>query len=148
MKTDPLRRMHSAEHLLNGTMVKTFQCERSFSAHINKKKGKCDYKFERNLTDEEKKDLEEKINQVIERQLPVNESLENRLQAEEKFNLTRLPGSVGNEVRVIRIGDYDAVPCIGEHVENTSQIGQFRIISSDYDNGILRVRFKLSEPVP
>lgn len=146
MKTDPLRRMHSAEHLLNGTMVKIFKCERSFSAHINKKKGKCDYKFERNLTDEEKRDLEEKINQTIERELPVSEAVEIRSEAEKAFNLTRIPESVGNEIRVIRIGDYDATPCIGEHVENTSQIGRFRIVSSDYENGVLRVRFKLSEP--
>ncbi len=146
MKTDPLRRMHSAEHLLNGTMVKTFQCERSFSAHINKKKGKCDYEFERNLTEEETRDLEERINQIIESRMPVRETMENRSEAEKAYNLKRLPESVGNEIRVIRIGDYDAVPCIGEHVDNTSQIGRFRIVSSDYENGVLRVRFKLSEP--
>ena len=43
-------RMHSAEHILNGTMVKTFGCARSFTAHLEKKKSKCDYRFERDLT--------------------------------------------------------------------------------------------------
>lgn len=33
--------------------------------------------------------------------------------------------------------------CIGEHVKNTSEIGQFKIISSDYIEGKLRIRFKL-----
>ena len=35
--------MHTAEHLLNATMVKTFGCPRSRNAHIEKKKSKCDY---------------------------------------------------------------------------------------------------------
>ncbi len=35
--------MHTAEHLLNATMVKTFGCPRSRNAHIERKKSKCDY---------------------------------------------------------------------------------------------------------
>ena len=46
-------RMHSAEHILNQTMVRLLHTDRSFSAHIEKKKSKCDYRFDRKLTDEE-----------------------------------------------------------------------------------------------
>ena len=42
--------MHSAEHILNQTMVRMFNCGRSFSAHIEKKKSKCDYHFNTNLS--------------------------------------------------------------------------------------------------
>ena len=35
--------MHTAEHILNGTMVKMFGCPRSRNAHIERKKSKCDY---------------------------------------------------------------------------------------------------------
>ena len=35
--------MHTAEHILNGTMVKLFGCPRSRTAHIERKKSKCDY---------------------------------------------------------------------------------------------------------
>ena len=42
--------MHSAEHILNQTMVRMFNRGRSFSNHIEKKKSKCDYHFDRNLT--------------------------------------------------------------------------------------------------
>ena len=34
---------HSAEHLLNATMLKMFGCPRSRNAHVEKKKSKCDY---------------------------------------------------------------------------------------------------------
>lgn len=144
MKKETDSRMHSAEHILNGTMVKVFNRGRSFSAHIEKKKSKCDYKnFERNLTDEELKDIETRVNTVIKAELPVTESFVSRAEAEKMFNLERLPDEVGDEIRVIKIGDYDACPCIGIHVENTREIGSFRIISSGFENDILRIRFKL-----
>ncbi|MDE6451735.1 MAG: alanine-tRNA synthetase second additional domain-containing protein, partial [Odoribacter sp.] len=44
---------------------------------------------------------------------------------------------------LIRIGDYDVCACIGQHVENTGEIGHFKIISTDYQENRLRIRFKL-----
>jgi Ser-tRNA(Ala) deacylase AlaX len=37
--------MHTAEHILNQTMVRMFGCPRSRNAHIEKKKSKCDYQL-------------------------------------------------------------------------------------------------------
>ena len=63
--------MHSAEHILNQTMVRMFNKGRSFSAHIEKKKSKCDYYFDRDLTEEEKLKIETKVNEIIKMDLPV-----------------------------------------------------------------------------
>ena len=57
--------MHTAEHILNQTMVRMFNKGRSFSAHIEKKKSKCDYQFDRNLTEDEIAEIENKVNEVI-----------------------------------------------------------------------------------
>jgi misacylated tRNA(Ala) deacylase len=137
--------MHTAEHLLNGTMNKMFGCGRAFSAHIEKKKSKCDYHFDRNLTDEEIKILEEKINSAIMANLPVEEEFMTRAEAEILFNLNRLPEEAGDNLRVIRIGNYDSCLCSGPHVTSTKVIGGFKIISSSFENGVLRVRFKIME---
>jgi Ser-tRNA(Ala) deacylase AlaX len=53
-------RMHSAEHILNQTMVRMFKCERLLQAHIEKKKSKCDYHFDRALTEKRDQDIESK----------------------------------------------------------------------------------------
>ena len=135
--------MHSAEHILNQTMVRMFDCGRSFSNHIEKKKSKCDYHFERNLTEAEISELNERVNQTIQRNLPVVEEFITRDEANEKFNLERLPDSAGETIRIIKIGDYDSCPCSGLHVSNTEEIGSFKIISTDFNNGVLRIRFKL-----
>ncbi len=137
--------MHTAEHILNQTMVRTFQCDRSFSAHIEKKKSKCDYRFERDLTPDEVADIEKTVNEVIRRNLPVKETFLSRAEAERQFNLGRLPDMAGDDIRIITVGDYDACPCIGLHATGTDEIGQFRITSTSYNDGTLRIRFKVDK---
>jgi alanyl-tRNA synthetase len=135
--------MHSAEHLLNQTMVRMFNCGRSFRAHIEKKKSKCDYRFDRPLTDEEIGAIQSKVNEVIASDQPVQEEFLSREEAQARFNLDRLPEETGDRIRIIRVGDYDACPCIGPHVKATGEIGAFRILSSSFEDGVLRIRFKL-----
>jgi misacylated tRNA(Ala) deacylase len=136
-------RMHSAEHILNQTMVRMFKCNRCFRAHIEKKKSKCDYHFDRPLTDEEIDDIEAKVNRIIDSDLPVTEEFLPRPEAQVQYNLDRLPEETGNRIRIIKVGDYDACPCIGPHVSSTKEIGEFRILSSSFEDRVLRIRFKL-----
>jgi misacylated tRNA(Ala) deacylase len=75
--------------------------------------------------------------------MDITEQFISRGEAEKEFNLSRLPEDAGDTVRIIRVGDYDSCPCSGPHVNNTREIGHFRIISHDFNEGILRVRFKL-----
>lgn len=135
-------RMHSAEHLLNQVMVRKFNCGRCFSAHVNKKKSKCDYHFARALTDLEAREVEAAVNTAISAGLEVSEELISPEEARRDFNLTRLPDGVAT-VRIVHIGDYDSCPCIGEHVDNTAEIGEFSLISHDFSEGVLRLRYRL-----
>jgi misacylated tRNA(Ala) deacylase len=137
-------RMHSAEHILNQTMVRMFDCGRAFSAHIERKKSKCDYHFERNLTPEEILQIQLRVNEVIASNLPIQEKILSREEAGTVVSLARLPGHAGEIVRIIAIGDYDVCPCSGVHAQRTGEIGEFKIISTDYADGTLRVRFKIA----
>ena len=136
-------RMHSAEHILNQTMVRMFKCGRCFRAHIEKKKSKCDYHFDRPLTPAQVQDVQSRVNQVIDSDLPVGEEFLTREEAAAQYNLDRLPEETGDRIRIIKVGDYDACPCIGPHVSKTGEIGRFHIISSSFEDGVLRIRFKL-----
>ena len=137
-------RMHTAEHILNRTMVRMFGCGRCFSAHIEKKKSKCDYRFDRPLRDEEMKEIERTVNNIIEGDFPVTEEYLTREEAASHFALGRLPQDAGDRIRIIKVGDYDACPCAGLHVQSTGQLVAFRMISSSFENGVLRIRYKLS----
>ncbi|MEA4935599.1 MAG: hypothetical protein VB102_03040 [Paludibacter sp.] len=142
-KKDYHRPMHSAEHILNQTMVRIFGCGRSANAHIEKKKSKCDYYLPEAPSEEQVIEIQKMVNEVIDRHLPVYEELMPREEAAKIVDLSKLSAEASDTLRIIRIGDYDACACIGQHVENTSEIGKFEIISHDYENGRWRVRFKL-----
>ncbi|MCP3955308.1 MAG: hypothetical protein GY697_24270, partial [Desulfobacterales bacterium] len=97
--------MHTAEHILNQTMVRFFGTGRCFSAHIEKKKSKCDYHFERELSTVEIGKIEKEINTVIAAGLPVTEEFISREEAGSRFDLSRLPVESGEQIRIVRIGD-------------------------------------------
>jgi len=126
-------------------MVRMFNCGRSFRNHIEKKKSKCDYHFERDLTPDEVLLIENRVDEIISQDLSITEEFYPKEVAETKFNLLILPEDAGNQIRIIKIGDYDACPCSGLHVSHTKEIGTFKIISTSFEDGVLRIRFKLLE---
>ncbi|MEK6756869.1 MAG: hypothetical protein AABZ02_12020 [Bacteroidota bacterium] len=101
------------------------------------------YHFDRGLTPDEVREIEARVNQIIQSDAEVREEFLSREKAGMQFNLSRLPDQAGETVRIIRIGDYDACPCIGEYVKRTKEIGVLQIYSSSYEDGVLKIRFKL-----
>ena len=137
--------MHTCEHIINQTMIRLFGCGRSVSAHIERKKSKLDYRLTACPTEEQIKNLENTVNQIIMQHLPVTTDFITQEEAKGRFDLKRLPEDASETVRVVKVGDYDECLCIGTHVANTSEIGTFKIISHDWDgeNKRWRIRFKL-----
>jgi len=138
--------MHTAEHILNQTMVRMFGCSRSRNAHIERKKSKCDYQLPQSPTDAQVQELEQRVNEVIASDLPVTYEFVRRDEVPSEVDLGKLPEDASETLRLVRIGDYDLCACVGTHVQNTSEIGQFKIISHDWnpDTNTWRLRFKLN----
>lgn len=137
--------MHTAEHLLNQTMIRMFGCERSKSSHIERKKSKCDYFLDAEPTTEQISEIENRINAEIQKNLEIKTSLVDRNNVPASVDLSKLPEDASQTLRLVYVGDYDVCACIGDHVANTSQIGKFKIISTDYAEGKLRIRFRLED---
>ncbi|MFV0470562.1 MAG: hypothetical protein ACK5L7_00805 [Paludibacteraceae bacterium] len=135
--------MHTTEHILNQTMVRMFGCSRSMNAHIERKKSKCDYFLSQMPTEEQVMAVEQKVNEIINRHLSVCEEFMTKDEARKIVDLSKLSSEASETLRIIRIGDYDACACIGQHVKNTSEIGIFKILSHDYENGRWRVRWRV-----
>ena len=140
--------MHTCEHIVNRTMVNLFGCGRSVSAHIEKKKSKLDYALDHCPTDEEVARIEQTVNEVIARHLPVKTEMISVEEAGRRFDLSRLPADAPSMLRVVSVGDYDDCLCSGAHVSNTSEVGRFVILTHDYDEAARRwrMRFKLIAP--
>ena len=135
--------MHSAEHLVNGEIDRRYGCGRAFSAHIERKKSKLDYRLPRPLNDDELQALEDYVNAAVKADVEVTEEDITQQEAMHRFDMSRLPEHASDTVRVVHIGDYDQCLCAGIHVKRTSEIGHFRISSSRYQDGVQRIVFRL-----
>ena len=136
---------HTAEHLLNQTMIRLFGCERSYNAHIERKKSKMSFYLDHKPTRQEEKEIERQMQQLIDDDLPVTFEFVTRDELPPEVNADRLPQDASDTIRLVRIGDYDVCPCIGRHVRSTAQIGRFEMLGTNWDEHehSFRVRFKI-----
>jgi len=136
---------HTAEHLLNQTMIRLFGCGRSYNAHIERKKSKMSFHLDHKPSRQEEKEIERKMNELIAADLPVSFEYVSRNQLPVGVSADRLPDDTSDTIRLVRIGDYDVCPCIGKHVRSTGQIGRFEMLGTNWDEieRSFRVRFKI-----
>lgn len=136
---------HTAEHLLNQTMIRMFGCERSRNAHVERKKSKISYILDHKPSRKEENEIEKRMNELIGENLPVSFEFVDRNSIPEGVKLDKLPEDASETIRLVRIGDYDVCPCIGKHVRSTGQIGRFEMLGTNWDEMAhsFRVRFKV-----
>ena len=136
---------HTAEHLLNQTMMRMFGCERSSNDHVERKKSKITYILDHKPDRREEKEIEKRMNELIEEDLPVTYEFVSRDNVPAEVSLDRLPADASDTLRLVRIGDYDVCPCLGKHVRSTSQIGRFELLGTNWDEEkrSFRIRFKI-----
>lgn len=134
---------HTAEHILNQTMVRIFGCKRSRINHIERKKSKCNYDLETCPTEEQIRQVENTVNSIIAADMEVTERYITRNELPADIDLSKLPENASDTLRLVYVGDYDVCPCLGAHVKRTSEIGHFRISSTSYIEGNFRIVFRV-----
>lgn len=137
--------MHTAEHILNQTMVRRYGCPRSRNAHIERKKSKVSYELPSCPSEAEVQEIVNTVNEVIQSALPVTVEFVTLENVPAEVSLEKLPSDASETIRLVRIGDYDVCACIGAHVSNTSEIGTFVLLGTNWDDEkkSFRIRFKL-----
>ena len=73
-------------------------------------------------------ELQDGVNRIIRKELPVHKIVKPRDEAEKEVNLRKVPDFV-KEIRIVEIESFDKRPCIDPHVDNTNQIGKLVILS-------------------
>ena len=135
---------HTAEHILNQTMIRMFGCSRSRINHIERKKSKCNYTLTTCPTEEQIREVEATVNRIIEANMKVTERFVARCEIPDSIDLSKLPANASDTLRLIYIGDFDVCPCLGDHVKYTGEIGHFRISSTSYSEGNFRIVFRVA----
>lgn len=136
---------HTAEHLLNQTMIRMFGCERSRNAHIERKKSKINYNLSFCPDTAIIAEIERRMNELIAEELPVSYEFVTRDNIPDGVVLDKLPEDASETLRIVRIGNYDTCACIGKHVASTSEIGSFKITSTSFKDGSFRIVYKVNQ---
>ncbi|KHS56615.1 MULTISPECIES: alanine--tRNA ligase [Terrisporobacter] len=123
-------RNHTATHLLHEALKEVL------GDHVNQagslvtpERLRFDVTHFEPISKEELKIVEEKVNTAILDALDINCEIMNIKDAKEKGAMALFGEKYGNEVRVVSMGDYSVELCGGTHLNNTSQVGLFKILS-------------------
>ena len=125
-------RLHTACHLLLAGLRKMFGTHiEQKGSNITSERLRFDFNFDRKLTEEEVKLLEDFVNNAIKCEIPVE-------RLEMSFKDAKAQGGYGihkadeNEnVSIYKIGDVDFQICGGPHVSNTKELGSFKIAKQE-----------------
>ena len=139
-------KLHTATHLLNEALRKILSKDvKQRGSNITSERLRFDFSFDRKLTLEEIKKIEDLVNKKIQENLKV---------AREEMPLKKAFGSGAQgefgakypeKVSVYTIGNFSKEICTGPHVKNTKELGKFKIIKEESSSaGVRRIKATLN----
>lgn len=125
-------RAHTATHLLHAALRRTLgEHARQEGSFVEPGRFRFDFTHFKPLSDDEINAIENLVNEKILKNLPV-EKFNTTLNEAKKLGAMAIFGEkYGNEVRVVKISDYSIELCGGIHLDNTGEIGLFKIVSQE-----------------
>lgn len=126
--TDITMKYHTATHILNQALRNILGKElKQKGSNITSERLRFDFNFDRKLTDEEIKAVENEVNKVISQKLPVTKESMPFEKAQKSGAQAEFGTKYPEVVFVYSVGNYSKEICMGPHVENTSELGHFKI---------------------
>lgn len=140
--TKEATKLHTATHLLHQALRDVLgKHVRQHGSHITSERLRFDFNFNRKLTQEEIRKVEEIVNRKIKEDLPVWKEEMTLDEAKKRGALAFFGEKYGKKVFVYFIGDYSKEVCGGPHVKNTKELGRFKIIKEEgVGAGIRRIK--------
>ena len=121
---------HSATHLLQKALKNVLgdHVEQAGSS-VNKDRLRFDFTHFTAMTDEEISAVEKEVNEMVGKEMNVTIEELPIAEAKERGAMALFGEKYGDVVRVVTMGDYSVELCGGTHLDNTSAVGTFKIVS-------------------
>jgi alanyl-tRNA synthetase len=141
------KRLHTATHLLRQALeIVLEQPVMQKGSNITPERLRFDFNLDRKMTDEEKKKVEQIVNEKIKENLPVNRAVMKKEEAEKTGAAHTFGEKYGDEVSIYYIGDsiekaWSKEFCGGPHASSTGQLGKFKITKEEsVSAGVRRIK--------
>lgn len=129
-RREGLRHSHSATHLLHAALRQVLgEHTHQAGSLVDPDYLRFDFTALEPMTPREIKTVEELVNQKIWEAIQVKTTITTPEEGEKMGALALFNGKYGDKVRVVQMGDFSSEFCGGTHVDNTNQIGIFKITS-------------------
>ncbi|MBL7055103.1 alanine--tRNA ligase [Candidatus Woesearchaeota archaeon] len=141
--SEETKRLHTTTHILNEALRIVLKNKNIIQkgSNITPKRLRFDFNFDRKLADDEKKEVEKLVNQKIKENLKVIKTEMSLEEAKKQGIRGVFEEKYGKIVTVYSIGDFSKELCGGPHVENTSELGEFKIKKEESSAaGIRRIK--------
>lgn len=138
---------HTATHLLNAALKVVINKDvHQKGSNITDERMRFDFSCDHKLTDEEKKATEDLVNKWIDEGLPVTKKEMSKEEAIKSGAECMFIEKYPDIVTVYSIGDVSKELCGGPHVNNTSELGHFKIKKEEASSaGVRRIKAILEE---
>lgn len=140
------KRHHTAAHLMLEALRQVLgdHVEQKGS-NINENRIRFDFSHGEKMTDEQKKKVEDIVNEQIQKKLPIHFE-EMTVPEAKKIGATGVfEHKYGDKVKVYFMGDFSKEICGGPHVDNTGELGHFKITKEESSSsGVRRIKATLN----
>jgi alanyl-tRNA synthetase len=132
---------HSATHLLHAALRKTLGTHVTQAGSlVDSTKTRFDFTHNKAMTSEEVQKVESLVNEEIAKSVQVQAQVMKHQEAIQAGAMALFGEKYGDEVRVLKMGDFSTELCGGTHVTNTSQIRMFKVVSEGgVSSGVRRI---------
>ena len=135
-------RYHTATHLLHKALRTVLgEHVQQKGSNITAERLRFDFSHPEKMTQQQLKEVEDMVNKQIEKSLPVSMEIMSLDEAKSNGAIAFFADKYEEKVKVYSIGDYSMEVCGGPHVENTSELGKFKIKKEQSSSsGVRRIR--------
>ncbi|MBQ9118004.1 MAG: alanine--tRNA ligase [Clostridia bacterium] len=139
-------RLHTATHLLHAALKKVLSPDvNQKGSNITEERLRFDFNYPQPMTAEQIKAVEDMVNEVIAQKIPVVMKELSLEEAKAEGFTGLFESKYGEKVKTYSIGDFSREICGGPHVENTGELGKFKIAKEQSSaSGIRRIKAVLT----
>ncbi|NMC51315.1 alanine--tRNA ligase, partial [Candidatus Kuenenbacteria bacterium] len=140
--SEKVTQYHTATHLLNAALRKVLG-DHVFQkgSNITEERLRFDFSHGEKMTVEQIKQVEDLVNEIIQKNIPVECAEMTAEEAKNKGAIGVFADKYGEKVKVYSVGQFSKEICGGPHVKSTRELGHFRIIKEEASSaGVRRIK--------